>query len=276
MPGLAAAAMLFEGAVHYAFFGASSFTSALLSHSVHEWWMRLSLTWPLIIGAFIWSSSISERNQRLQELQAVHERLRYLNARLAHGEMLQRTELAERLHEHVGQTIAAAGMYLAVVDRDKLDDAEKAAVQSAAQAISRATCELRNVSLDLKPASLDGQSLKPAIEAFARRTMRSTGVSVDVCYDESLSCISPDAATAAFQAVCEAIESAAEGSDTSVVRVTSVPDAVPFQVSVDCDVALDDVPLASHDWLKSIGGDIVRSTNGLTTRFAILVPALAE
>ena len=83
----------------------------------------------------------------------------------------QRRVIARRLHDSAQQTLAAASMSLALLDRQAggLGPAARAALSEAMDIVGRCNQELRELAHLVYPPLLDGMGLGPALRGLAAR-----------------------------------------------------------------------------------------------------------
>jgi signal transduction histidine kinase len=83
----------------------------------------------------------------------------------------QRRVIARRLHDSAQQTLAAASMSLALLDRQAggLGPAARAALSEAMDIVGRCNQELRELAHLVYPPLLDGMGLGPAVRGLAAR-----------------------------------------------------------------------------------------------------------
>jgi glucose-6-phosphate-specific signal transduction histidine kinase len=83
----------------------------------------------------------------------------------------QRRGFARRLHDSAQQTLAAASMSLALLERQatNLPPAARAALSEAMQIVATCNQELRDIAHDLHPPLLDGRGLAAALRGLRNR-----------------------------------------------------------------------------------------------------------
>jgi signal transduction histidine kinase len=117
-----------------------------------------------VVGASKVARDISERN-RAEEAPKEAE----LSARLLQAQDEERRRIARELHDGVGQLLAAIGMNVAQVvrEKDKLSPAAARSAEDMRHSIERASAEIRTVSYLLHPPLLDEVGLPTALRWYA-------------------------------------------------------------------------------------------------------------
>jgi signal transduction histidine kinase len=132
-----------------------------------------------VVGASKVARDISER-KRAEEAHKEAE----LSARLLQVQDEERRRIARELHDGVGQLLAAVGMNVAQVlrEKDKLSPAAARSAEDMRHSIERASAEIRTVSYLLHPPMLDEIGLPTALrwyaDGFAERSKIKLGVEV--------------------------------------------------------------------------------------------------
>ena len=115
---------------------------------------------------------MAEENVRLDaELQARLDELRESRARIVEAGYAERRRVERDLHDGAQQRLVALALELQVVRSKLQTDPEAAAelLEGAADELTGATQELRELARGLHPPVLADRGLVPALEALARR-----------------------------------------------------------------------------------------------------------
>lgn len=264
-----------EAYLHAHVFNQGFFLEHLLSPAPHEAWMRGLVVVMLMIIAFVWSRALSMRQRAIAQLASYQEQLREASARIAYGDSEERRELADRLHEHVGQTLSAARLYLASVEGAECDESEREAIRTAERIVGRAIADCRDIAQELSPPSLDEYGLGPALEALAQRVMRQTGTSVEVDANEMALPLERESLLAMFHVLAEVVEGAAANAGEQSVRISSQLDDSSLSVSVSYSSHSQLDLFGACERMGRAGGSLMRSEDELGTVVTVRAPRIA-
>jgi PAS domain S-box-containing protein len=175
--------------------------------------------------------SVAIQNARLyEEGRAGREQLQMLSRRLVEVQEQERRSIARELHDEIGQALTSlkicleAGNYLPPkAARARLDEAWTIANQLIGQ--------VRQLSLDLRPAMLDDLGLLAALRWHFRRYTSQTGIHVDFLHDGLERRFSGELETAVYRILQEALTNVARYS--GVTRVEVKVFARPAMLSID-------------------------------------------
>lgn len=269
VPVLGAVYWLLESYLHTAIFDGGSFANDLFSPPPHELWMRGVVIAMLLCLAGVSSIALRKRNRRIAQLTLYQERLREMMIRLAEGDDDERRQLGERLHEHVAQTLTAAGLYLSSVEDS--DPATTAVMRSAERIIGRAIIDCREIATALSPPVLREFGLVPAVQELGRRISRRTGIDVETKADTELG-LQPHMAELSFRAISDVVLVAVSDPRTMRVRVTLEDEGAQIVIAVEWDAPCSDDFFEIRERVSIAGGRF--SAEGLPdkTRVVAWVP----
>jgi signal transduction histidine kinase len=223
---------------------------------------------------------VADENLRLDaELQQRLDELRDSRARIVEAGYAERKRVERDLHDGAQQRLVALALELQVV-RAKLETDPNAAtelLEAAADELTGATEELRELARGLHPPLLADRGLVPALEALARRAPVPVAVEVDV--DGR----APEAIeAAAYFVVSEALTNVARHSraEHAVVRVTRVDGRLSVEVEDNgaggADVAAGSGLRGLADRVAALDGSLsVDSAPGRGTTVRATLPARA-
>ncbi|QAA77175.1 MAG: hypothetical protein BIP78_1409 [Candidatus Bipolaricaulis sibiricus] len=191
-----------------------------------------------------------------------------LSARLLTTQEEERKRIARRLHDELGQTLAAARWAIAGGDPAEAE-----------QLLGQAVDGTRSLARELRPPLLDELGLTPALRALAERFSASSGIPVEV--EGPPGRLPPQAEVALFRVVQEALENAGRHAGASQVSITV--DRRPGQVVGEVvdngrgfspDRAPPGLGLSGmREWVGFLGGELeLRSQPGKGTTVAFRVP----
>ena len=256
---------------------------------------RVELPGPPLFSASM--RDITDRRRAERELLAREQRLRDLATQLSLAEERERRRLACHLHDHVGQTLAAAQMRLDAIPDAPGGAALAQAVAGVGDLIEQAIGHTRSLTADLSPPVLYEAGFEAALEWLADRVGRQYGLRVEVDAAGGPHVPRPTALPdwlrgLLFQAVRELLTNVAKHARAGRARVSVDTAGRSVRVCVEDDgVGFD--PTASppspprgrggfglfnlRERLRSSGGSVtVDSAPGRGTRAEIRVPLPAE
>jgi PAS domain S-box-containing protein len=145
--------------------------------------------------------------ERTAELATANQNLRDLSARLLQVQDEERRRLARELHDSVGQTLAAIGMNIGVVQSQsaKLDPRAARAVSDNAQLVEQVSMEIRTISHLLHPPLLEIAGLASALRWYVDGFSERSKIQVDLEIPSNFVRLPDDAELAIFRIVQECL-----------------------------------------------------------------------
>ncbi len=164
---------------------------------------------------------ITKRQKNESVLREYADRMKILSRRLIEVQEAERRNIALELHDEIGQILT--GLKLTLEMSSRLPEGELRASLAGAQAlVNELMTRTRELSLDLRPATLDHLGLMSALLRHFRHYNSQTQVNVDFQQDglEGRR-FSPELETAAFRIVQEALTNIARhsASEAAVIRI---------------------------------------------------------
>jgi PAS domain S-box-containing protein len=175
-------------------------------------------------------------NQRTAELRSAEAGLRLLSGRLMQLQDEERRRISRELHDSSGQALAALGMCLSMVEREKGKLGERAVrnLTDATRLVRELSQEVRTISHLLHPPLLDEAGLESALRWFVEGFAQRSGVNVDLDLAPELGRLSKEMEIAIFRIVQESLANVHRhsGSKTAQVRVGRDAQKVTLEI---CD-----------------------------------------
>jgi PAS domain S-box-containing protein len=161
---------------------------------------------------------ITELRRMEGELARSHADLQRLVASQDEVQENERRRIARELHDDLQQTLAAIKIDLAAA---AAGPAREAALRSARVLADQAMESTRRIIGDLRPQILDDLGLVPALQLLASQFEQRTAITCSLEADEDTldGLLSPQASTALFRIVQEALTNAARHSRASRVQI---------------------------------------------------------
>jgi signal transduction histidine kinase len=191
-------------------------------------------------------------------LEAHNEQRGRLLRKVISAQEEERKRLARELHDETCQKVAALGIRIDTAlaagstaeMRDRLGDARALA--------SKTLEDIHRVIFDLRPSVLDDLGLLSAIRWYAARQLEPKGISVRYDFPEGEIEVAPEAETALFRAVQEAINNIARHSraESALIEIDTPPGELRIEIEDDgagFDVASVQAPSESGRGLGLLG-----------------------
>jgi PAS domain S-box-containing protein len=192
-------------------------------------------TWALVHlsdGTFIGiGQDISERKRAERELRTSQEQLRALTAHLQSVREDERSQIARELHDEIGQALTGIKLCLERAGRGTNDI--KATLEPALKLANELIGQVRDLSLELRPAMLDDLGLLAALNWHFDRYTSQVNVKVDFKHSglEGRR-FSSEIETAAYRIVQEAVTNVARHSGADRVGVNVHADESALQIEI--------------------------------------------
>jgi PAS domain S-box-containing protein len=154
--------------------------------------------------------------------------LRMLSRRLLTVQEEERRFLARELHDEIGQILTGLALTLSAgASKDQLEEAR--------HIVGELTDKVRQLSMDLRPATLDTYGLLPAIRSHLERYETRTGILIDLRTEGLDRRFAAPVEITAYRVVQEALTNLARYAKTSSGVVQLIADAETLFVSVRDD-----------------------------------------
>lgn len=158
--------------------------------------------------------------ERTTELDSVNSRLRHLTSRLLHLQDEERRRFARELHDSVGQTLAALGMNLSIVQKEIARMTKTAKTLSDSEALVQdMSKEIRTISHLLHPPLLDEAGLVSALHWYVEGFGQRSNIKVELGIPEHFGRLSQELETAVFRVVQECLTNIHRHSGSSIARI---------------------------------------------------------
>jgi len=196
----------------------------------------------------------------------------------------ERRRVATALHDGVTQYLALAKMTLNPV-RQRLEGADRAAVDTAMNLVTQAIDETRSLSFELSPHILYDLGLKAALSWLGEKLQASGGLRLEIADDGTEPPLDEVTASIAFRTVRELLINVLKHSSSSTAKVSLHQGAEHLEIVVeDRGAGFDPRELTSHggfglmsvrEEVGRLGGLVeVRSAPDEGTRILVQIPTL--
>jgi two-component system sensor histidine kinase UhpB len=229
-------------------------------------------------------AEVAERQRAEDALRHSEDRLRHLSRQLLSTQEGERRRIARELHDEIGQTLTAIKMALQAARRgagpsSHLDDG--------IGLVERTLVQVRNLSLDLRPAVLDELGLVPAVRWYLDRQAQRAGLVAYLDAGPDAGRLPAELETTCFRLVQEALTNVVRHARAQTVWVNLGRRAGEMRLEVRDDGAGFDVAAARHrathggslgllglqERVQLAGGDLtIQSEPGHGTEIQVRLP----
>jgi PAS domain S-box-containing protein len=164
------------------------------------------------------AQDITERKRAEKELEKANHRLRFLSRRLFYLQEEERRHLARELHDEVGQALTAAKINLQAAMKES-DGAKSKRIDETTAILERLLGQVRQISLDLRPSTLDDLGLVPALRSLLDQQGRRASVAVHFSAKNVPENLDPEIQTTCFRIAQEAITNAVRHANATRIDV---------------------------------------------------------
>jgi signal transduction histidine kinase len=127
-----------------------------------------------------------------------------MSRRVIEAQESERRHLALELHDEIGQILTTVNLGLESL-RSRIDPAYEYRLEDGVRIVNQAIEQVRDLSLNLRPASLDILGLEAALRAYAKRQCSRAGFVAEVASSLGEQRLSPMLETVCFRIAQEAL-----------------------------------------------------------------------
>lgn len=262
------------------------FERALSTRGVYENEYRVvqpdgSIHWIYSLGSVPQGSSyllgmlqdITERKRAEESIRQSNLRLQALSRKILEVQENERRHLARELHDELGQVLTMISVGLKVVK----ERGDPAMLEECIANVDGVIQQMRNLSLELRPAMLDDLGLATTLRWYVQRHAERTGIHVDLVTESTAGEVPTEVRNACFRVAQEALTNVVRHGKAQNVRVELLQREEEVQLTVEDDGVGFDVAaarrraahggsvgiLGMQERVELLGGEFdVRSTPG--------------
>src|SRR6266436_3291047 len=171
-----------------------------------------------IVKWFGASVDIEDRRRAEKNLEEAHRQLKLLSRRLVKVQEEERRHLARELHDEIGQALTAAKINLQAA-LEEPDHAKAKRIHETTAILERLLGQVRQISLNLRPSTLDDLGLVPALRSLLDEQGRLASVAVRFSAKNMPENLDPEIQTTCFRIAQEAITNAVRHARSTQIRV---------------------------------------------------------
>ena len=143
--------------------------------------------------------------------------LRAFSRQLVEVQEVERRHLARELHDEIGQALTAAKINLQSITEN--GGASFARLQETTAILDRLLGQVRQISLDLRPSTLDDLGLVPALRALVDEQGRRASIAVHFSAENMPENLDPEIQTTCFRIAQEAITNAVRHANATQIDI---------------------------------------------------------
>jgi signal transduction histidine kinase len=206
----------------------------------------------------IWMRSAATREAQAQLIKEQNEKLQVseVSRRMVELQEAERRDIANHLHDLVGQKLTALSINLNIVKGQLLPDQTKqigVRLDDSLKVVEETTESIRDVMAELRPAVLDDFGLAPALHWYADQFTQRTGVATSVVEQGPLRRLSASAEHALFRMAQNALTNVAKHAraDKAMVTLRTTSQTTCLIVADDgdgFDAKAVQQPTRDHGW----------------------------
>lgn len=147
-------------------------------------------------------------------------RLRELSAALSMAEERERRDLAQDLHDDLGQLVALIGLKVEAMFKQRLSPTQRKSAESCAKAVSDANRKLREMAFKLSPPMLYDLGLAAALEWLAEEMRQMYRLEVAIKDEGMPALLEPSMNATLFRSIRELLINAAKHAGVREARVS--------------------------------------------------------
>lgn len=142
--------------------------------------------------------------------------------RVVDAQEVERARLARELHDETGQALTSILLGLKSLEDTVASDEARAAVASLREVVVSTLQNVRRLAVELRPSALDDFGLVPALERLATTLAEQSGLAVDIEAQLGDERLPPDAETALYRIVQEALTNVVKHASARRVSIALV------------------------------------------------------
>jgi PAS domain S-box-containing protein len=227
---------------------------------------------------------VSEQKKTQIELRVANERLLRLSTRAIEVAEEERQQLSRELHDDIGQLLTFIKMSSAWIQKHQVDPDVAARVDQVNATAGEALQKVRNLALTLRPAQLDTQGLKAAMEEHLHKFLGGHAIDYVLLGDELQPRPQPLLEMALFRIFQEALTNIIRHSGASHVEIELEPSVQGLRLRIVDDGCGFDVAeamgaggsLGLHtmtERAEQLGGRLtIQSVAGVGTELVAIIP----
>jgi signal transduction histidine kinase len=171
-----------------------------------------------VVGLFGTAQDITDRKRAEKDLEEANRQLKLLSRRRVKVQEEERRHLARELHDEIGQALTAAKINLQAA-LEEPDHSKSKRIHETTAILERLLGQVRQISLNLRPSTLDDLGLVPALRSLLDEQGRLASVAVRFSAKNMPENLDPEIQTTCFRIAQEAITNAVRHANATRIDV---------------------------------------------------------
>jgi two-component system NarL family sensor kinase len=223
---------------------------------------------------------------RTAELRETNASLRRLASELSLAEARERREIAEDLHDHIGQALAFIKMNVQLFRGNAIFCGFEDKIDEIAALLDQTIRYTRNLTFEISPPALYELGLEAAIDGLVDRFRKKHGLAVNAETDPAIGQLRSDVVVLLYKSVQELLTNVTKHAraESSVIRIGREGDSIRVEVEDDgCGFDVDALRSSGagdhfglfniRERIQYLGGDMeIRSIPGSGTTVVLTAP----
>ncbi|WP_341227686.1 histidine kinase [uncultured Arcticibacterium sp.] len=170
-----------------------------------------------VVGFVVYYQRKQIRNQRaLTQLKEIHQKQMLSNS-LAVQEVVRR-KISNDLHDEIGGLLSATKLSISSLSK-QVDASVVERVNHSKQLVTEALSQVRSLSRDLIPRTLEKFGLELAIQEFIQKMEEATSVEFDFSHEDDLKRLHPEIELATYRIIQELTNNSLKHAECSLIEI---------------------------------------------------------
>ena len=226
----------------------------------------------------------------MEEIRKHKEELKRYSTWLILAQEDERKRISQELHDEVGQSLTAISINLAAIRKEVspvLTPAINEKIEDMSSLVDQVSNQLHELSLTLRPSTLDDLGLVPSLRQLARKFGKITSIAINFQADKHIEGLPSPVEVAIYRIVQEALNNVAKHAEATeaLVRITLRDDTLKVLIQdrgKGFDLENNEVSLTAkcgigligmRERVSFMGGDLnIRTAPGQGTRVELNLP----
>ena len=218
-----------------------------------------------------------------EQVRRGREHQKALSTKLVELQETERRQLARELHDQIGQVLTGL-QFMLEFSKNQTGEAQLNQINNAQKTVSELIEQIRELSLNLRPAMLDDIGLQPTLLWHIERYSKQTGIKVSFQNSGIPQRLPPDIETAVYRIIQEALTNIARHARVTeafirlalqddILRIEIVDHGIGIDPGVDISKWTTAGVAGMHERANMLGGDLtINSAPNQGTQILAMLP----